>query len=351
MAILITERDVRAVLSQPEATADAIAAMERLFREQAADRLTLLPRIQLAHPDGQTFETPERSLRLMPCIAPGLDAACVRIYTTLKVDSDIRTPCEMLLLVDLENMKLRALIEDHSLHTLRTAAPTGVATRYLARPDACRVAVLGTGRHARGQLAAVASVRRLQGITVFGRDPGRLDLFCQEMGTLLGSVVRACATPEEAVSGADIVIVATTTTKPVLKGQWLTPGMHVNSIAPCELDEEVIERARIFPAYTRQLTHGTPTWTPIPQMLKAGRLRPSDLATELSLVVSGQAVGREKPEDITLFLSTGMAGWDVAIAIWIEEWTRRMGLGAQLWDSTRGQSITGLVCPTPSPLS
>jgi ornithine cyclodeaminase/alanine dehydrogenase-like protein (mu-crystallin family) len=349
MAILISEMDVRAVLSRPDSTSGAIATMERFFHEQALGRLTVVPRIQLGHPEVEPQVMPQRSLRLMPSIGEGLGAACVRVYTTNKVGAAVETPSELLLLFDLETMKLRAMIEDRSLHTLRTAAPTAVATRYLARPDSRRIAVIGTGRHARGQLAAVASVCSVEETVVYGRNRKRLEHYCDEMGTILGSPVRPAQTPEEAVTGADVVIVATATAEPVLKGAWLEPGMHVNSIAPCELDAGAIERSRVFPAYTRQLTDGTPTWVPFPQMLAEGRLRRSDLETELCLVVAGQAAGRETRDEITLFLSTGMAGWDLAIALWIEDWAVKLGLGKELWDSTGGPWADGLVCPPVSP--
>lgn len=347
MATLITERDVRAVLGLPEATTDAIAAMERLFEEQAAQRLTLVPRIQLAHPDTDSTSTPERSLRVMPCIGLGLGAACVRIYTTKRIGQSIATPAEMLLLFDLQGMQLRAIIEDRSLHTLRTAAPTAVATKYLARPDARRIAVIGTGRHARGQLAAVASVCQVETVTVFGRDVERRERYCQELQQLLGATVQGSGSAEEAVSGADIVIVATATSEPALKGKWLEPGMHVNSIAPSELDAAVISRSRIFPAYTRQLTDGAPTWTPIPQLLARGRLRASDLETQLCDVVAGRSPGRESPDDITLFISSGMAGWDLAIALWIDRWARELALGTELYDSASEHLARDYVCFAP----
>lgn len=348
MARLITERDVRTVLAEDGATADAIAGMEALFREQARRGLTLVPRVQLTSPgDAGPGMMPARSLRLMPCIGHQLGAACVRIYTTATGDAGVATPCEILMLVDLESMALRALIEDHSLHTLRTAAPTAVATRHLARSDARTVAVIGSGRHARGQLAAVASVIQIEQARVFSPDLERRRRYCAEMERSLGVPVRPCRSAKDAVAGADVVIVATATSKPALEGAWLEPGMHINSIAPGELDEAAVSCSSIFPAYTRQLTEGTPTWTPIPQMLASGRLDSAALGTELAAVVAGHAPGRRNTDEITLFLSSGMAGWDLAIALWIEKWAQELGLGVPLPD-TLSTGQYDYVCFAPS---
>lgn len=334
MPLLITERDVRTVVSEPGATSDAIAAMGRLFIEQARGGLNQVPRVHVTHRepgDPDATHAPGRSLRLMPAIVPALGVACARVYTTKQADDTIATPSEHLLLYELDGMTLRAIIEDRSLHTLRTAAPTGLATDHLARADATRVGVIGTGRHARGQLAAVAAVRPLEEVAVFGRDQARREQFCRDMALATGVRVRPVAAAEDAVDGADIVVTATTTTTPVLRGRWLSPGVHVNSIAPCELDEDAVAQSRVFPAYTRQLTEGTPTWTPIPQMVRAGRLDADALATtELCQVVAGRTAGRTDPDAITLFISSGMAGWDAAIASWIDERARQAGLGTEL---------------------
>jgi alanine dehydrogenase len=352
MTLLITEEDVRMLVAAEGAMAEAMELMERALVEQAHDRHALVQRLQLDFPPGSAGETEGRSLRLLPAIVPALDAAAVRVYTTNKVgDAGRPAPAELLLLFDHESMSLRAVIEDYTLHTLRTAAPSGVATAHLARRDARRVAVVGTGRHARGQLAAVASARALEDVRVYSRDAGRRVAFCAEMSTLLDCPVVACESAQEAVEGADIVVTATTTSVPVIRSEWLAPGTHVNSIAPAELDEATVLRARLFPCFAEEVAAGTPPWEPIPALLERGALSHDALAIELADVVAGLAPGRTNDEEITVFLSTGMANWDAAIAVWADRAARRLAVGRPLWDGDTGRSLSGLVTPPPTPVS
>ena len=352
MALLITEADIRDLMASATSMAEAIDVMETVFIEQAHGRLALRPRIQIDYPPGSAGETAGRSLRLLPCIIPALNAAAVRVYTTNKVGDSMRpAPSELILLFDHDTMELRALIEDYSLHNLRTAAPTGVATRHLARPDASRVGVLGSGRHARGQLAAVASVRRLERVDVFSPRRESRETFAREAGEMLGIPVMAHSDPEAVVRLADIVIVATTTAEPVLRSEWLRPGVHVNSMAPSELDADTLLRARVFPNLAEDVLDGVPPWPPIPELLERGKLRRDDLETELCAVVAGAAPGRSSADDVTLFISTGMATWDVAIAWWAEGAARRAGLGTELWQAGASRSVPGLVAPLPTLLT
>lgn len=347
MPLLLTEADVRELLEAPTATAQAVDVMETVFVEQAHKRLALRPRINIDYPPGSIGETSGRSLRMLPCLVPALDAAAVRVYTTNKVgDARRPAPAELILLFTYESMELRAIIEDYSLHNLRTAAPTGVATRHLSRADATRVGVLGSGRHARAQLAAVASVRAIDHIEVYSPRAESREAFAREAAALLGLPVLARPDAESVVRQAEILVVATTTHQPVLRADWLAPGTHVNSMAPSELDRETILRSRLFPNLAEDLVDGQPPWPPIPELVADGLLDPAAI-TELCRVVAGTAAGRTHADDVTLFISTGMASWDVAIAAWAETAARRAGLGSELWDGG-GRSLDGFRQPLPT---
>ena len=118
----------------------------------------------------------------------------------------------------------------------------------MARPDARRVGIDGTGSQGRTQLIAVAAVRKLESATAWSRDEGRREQFCREMSAELGVPVRPAATPEEAARGQDVVVTITTARDPVLRGEWLDPGVHVNaagsnSLLRRELDDAAVERA------------------------------------------------------------------------------------------------------------
>jgi alanine dehydrogenase len=348
MPLLITEEDVRALMARPNSTAEAIEIMKRSLLEQARGDVAHRTRVTVDHPPGSSawalLGAPGRSIGMLPGIVPGLGAACARIYTTCGRG---QSPCELLVLFDVERMQLRAIIEDYSLHGLRTAAPSALAAKLLSRPDAERVGVVGSGRQARAQLAAVATVRRVSEVRAFSPNAERLRAFCDEMQAALECPVLACERAEDAVRDADIVVTATTTTDPVLSGEWLAPGVHVNSTAPAELDEQAILSGRVFPCFSAQVIGGVPPWAPIPALLEQGRISEQDLSTELCRVVAGDDPGRRSPEEITIFLSTGMATWDAAIAVWADAQSRAMGLGRELWGD-RGRTVEGYMSPLPS---
>src|ERR1700730_377107 len=123
--------------------------------------------------------------------------------------------------------ELLALIEADYMGQLRTGAASGVATKYLARRDARVAAIIGTGGQAKTQLEAVAVVRRLESVRVFGRDVERRETFCREMTERIGVPVRPAASAAEAARGADIVCTATTATQPVVHGVDLAASMHI----------------------------------------------------------------------------------------------------------------------------
>ena len=347
MTLLLSEAEVRVLLEAPTATAQAVDLMETVFVEQAHQRLALRSRINVDYPPGSVGETSGRSLRMLPCVVPALGAAAVRVYTTNKVGDALRpAPAELILLFSYESMELCAIIEDYSLHNLRTAAPTGVATRHLARRDATRVGVLGSGRHARAQLAAVASVRSIDHVEIYSPRLESRDAFARDAAALLGIPVLARSDAETVVRQAEVLVVATTTHEPVLRAEWIAPGTHINSMAPSELDRETVLRARMFPNLAEDLVDGQPPWPPIPDLLAEGLLDPGTF-TELCEVVAGTAAGRTATDDVTLFISTGMASWDVAIGVWVEAAARRAGLGSDLWNGV-GRSLPGVQQPLPT---
>jgi alanine dehydrogenase len=331
LTLLVDERDVVALMGRAQSMRELVDRMEEAFAAQARGEFGLQTRVTVDHPPGSVGERRGKSLRLLPCIAPTLGGAAVRVYSTDKEADPTRpAPCELLLLFDRDTMELRSLIADYSLHAIRTAAPTGVATRWLARQDAERAGVLGTGRQARGQLAAVASVRRLTEVRVFGRDRERREAFCREMEALLGCPVVPVERAEDAVREADVVVVATSTEQPVIDGDWLSPGTHVNSIAPCELDERTALHARLVPCSAYEVLHGIPRWDPFPGLVARGALGADALDAELGRVVAGDVPGRRDDDEITVFLSTGMAFWDLVAAAWVDEQARALGLGRPL---------------------
>jgi alanine dehydrogenase len=316
LPLLLTEADVGELLTM----ADAITAVERITHLQAEHQAIVQPRHRLELPD-------KGFLHYMAGANVAAELVGMKIYTSVR--GALRF---LVLLYRSSTGELLAMIEADHLGMMRTGAASAVATRYMARQEAHVLAVIGTGHQAHGQLEAIAQVRRLESIRVFGRDAARRERFATEMSDRLGMRVTAADSAEQAVRGADIVSTATTSSKPVFDGRWLAEGSHINAIGgnfpqKRELDSATIGRV------TRICVDS----------LEQARLESGDLiqgfaeqparwgaVCELADVVAGKIPGRERSNDITLFKSNGIAIWDVAVAARVVELAAENNRGRHL---------------------
>jgi ornithine cyclodeaminase/alanine dehydrogenase len=195
----------------------ALECVEASFVAQGAGQAINRPRKRIL--------LPHCSLHYMAAALPAEKWFGMKIYTVSSTDTHFAV-----LLFDAENAELKAVIQADHLGRLRTGAASGVATKHLARADASRVSLIGTGRQARTQLEAIAKVLRVSSVKVFGRDETRREDFCREMQARLGVQVEPASTAEEAVRFGEVVITATNAREPVVLGEWLQPGSHVNAI-------------------------------------------------------------------------------------------------------------------------
>jgi alanine dehydrogenase len=316
MPLILREQDVRKLLDVPT----AIAAVEESLVRQAAGDGWIHPRRRLALPDrvflNYMFAADQKAGWMgakLYSVAHGVGRFVVLLYRA-------------------DTGELAALIESDYLGQVRTGAASAVATKYMARPEARLLGIIGTGTQARTQLAAVSKVRKLNVIRAFGRDRGRLEKYCQEMSEQLGMAVAPARSAQEAVDGAEIVITATTATNPVLSGAWLAPGTHINAIGANfaqkrELESDAVERAAIIAVDSIQqanIESGD-----LIQAFGDDNSRWQDVR-ELSEVVSGKRAGRKNPEQITLFKSNGIASWDLAVAARVYERAEKERVGSQL---------------------
>ena len=183
---------------------------------------------------------------------------------------------------------------------MRTAAVSAVATRYLARPDAAALAILGSGVQAGSHLEALRLVRAFTEVRVWS--PRRAEEFARQHG------VRASRSAEDAVRDADVVVVATSSRTPVLRREWLAPGAHVNAVGACrpdwrELDDALMHDARVFVDSREAASR------------EAGDvIAAKEVAAEIGEVVAGTSAGRRSESEITVFKSVGLAVEDVVAA-------------------------------------
>jgi ornithine cyclodeaminase/alanine dehydrogenase-like protein (mu-crystallin family) len=218
------------------------------------------------------------------------------------------------------------------LGRIRTGAASGIATKYLARPDASCAAVIGTGRQARTQLQAIALVRKLMGVKVFGRDKDRLQSFCREMSEELGVPVEPASSAAEATRFGEIMITATSAQQPVVLGECLQTGVHVNAIGANmanrrELDDEVLRRATLIAVDSVEQSRKE-SGDLIQGLANVGKSW--DSVIELHEVVAGKHPGRTSADQTTLFKSHGIALWDVAVAGYVYQQALQLGKGKTL---------------------
>ena len=316
MALLLTESDVKALLTMPM----ALAAVEESFRRVAAGDAIVHPRQRL-HVPGKSY------LHYMAAADAKGGYMGLKIYSSAKEGLRFIVP-----LFNVTTGDLAAIIEADFLGQVRTGAASGVATRWMAREDSRVVGIIGTGLQARTQLEAIAAVRKLGEVRVCGRDANRREAFVAEMSARLKVPVKSAANAEEAVRDADIVITSTTSTNPVVEGRWLKKGTHINAIGANfpqkrELDAEAVERCDVIAVDSREqskLESGD-----LIQVFGQDEKRWSRVA-EMADIVAGKTPGRTNPEQITLFKSNGVAIEDIVVAGQIYELARQRKIGREI---------------------
>jgi len=321
MTLHISESDVRAVLTMPM----AIEAVEAISRKQAAGEVVLHPRRRFEFPGGRFFHH-------MAAADLGANRVATKQYTY--VNGKLKF---VVCLYSMETGDLLALIEGDCLSQQRTGAASGVATKYMARSDAKTAAIIGTGWQAQAQLEAIAAVRNLESVSVYGRDDARREKFAREMSERLKIPVRAAGSSAEAVHGAEIICAATTSSEPVLFGTDIAAGAHVNAIGANHMRKRELDDAAVLKADIV-----------VVDSIEQSRQEAGDLVlgfatdearwnhvSELSVVVSGKSPGRTRPEQVTLFKSNGIAAWDLAAAmrVFAEATRRKLGRVLPLWQS------------------
>ncbi len=208
------------------------------------------------------------------------------------------------------------IVHAGEITAIRTAAASAVATAALARPDAHRLALIGCGEQAATHMRAIAKVRSLESIVVWGRSPERARAFAERKQTQLSMRIAAAASVEEAVAQADIICTVTSATEPVLKGAWVRPGTHLNLVGssyagPTEVDNDLVVRSR-FIADSREgiLRQGAEFL----RAKEAGLVSDDHIVAEIGQVLAGEIEGRRSPDEITVYKSIGHVVQDLASA-------------------------------------
>ncbi len=220
------------------------------------------------------------------------------------------------ILADGETGELRALLDASAVTAIRTAAVSALATRLLARENACVLAIIGTGVQARKHVESIPLARRIQRVLVAGRTSEHARRFVEGMSRTTSLELSAADTAEAAVRAADIIVTATDSPTPVIKREWLRPGAHVNAVGASrpttwEIDPGIYQNAVAFCDRRESLQVEAGDFL---QAAANGFIPSVDAVGELGELVTGKRNGRTSADQITLFRSLGLAVEDLAAA-------------------------------------
>jgi ornithine cyclodeaminase len=273
----------------------------------------------------------KNAFAVMPAYSTSLNAASAKLITVFPDNhgTDLDSHQGAVVLFDGSDGRLLALMDAVSITAIRTAAVSGVATRLLARADASTVAILGAGTQARTHIDAILAVRPVSRVLVWSRTTEHARALVEEKRRD-GVTFDVAPSAERAVREADIVCTVTASREPVLRGEWLRPGTHVNAVGASlatarELDNEAVRRARVFVDRRESaLNEAGDLLIPI----REGAISPEHIVAEIGDLVSGRDPGRRNDDEITLFKSLGIAVEDLASAQFLYERATRDRAGA-----------------------
>jgi ornithine cyclodeaminase/alanine dehydrogenase-like protein (mu-crystallin family) len=299
--------------------ATALDAVEGGLRKFALDEAENIPRSRC--------RTDPVMLHVLSAAAKGIGYLGYKAYTTTKSGARFHVG-----LFDGRSGELLALIQADVLGQMRTGAASGVATKALANPDATTVGLYGTGKQARTQLLAVSAVRPVKRVAVYSRSEERRRQFADAMSAECSVDVVPVDRPELAARGQQVIITATSASEPVLRGDWIDDGAHLNIVgsnylSKAEIDLAAVKRANRIVVDSReaaQIEAGD-----LAPAVKAGLLHWSDIA-ELGAILVGKDRGRERPADVTLFKSVGLGIEDVVTAARVYKAAKEQGIGREI---------------------
>ena len=307
--LFLTEQDVAALLTP----ADAVEAIEACFGRMAAGAVENRPRYRLRLEEG--------ALAVMAAADLELGYAGAKVYAGFRDGARFAV-----LLFRADSPELVAVLEADKLGQLRTGAASGVAAKHLAESSARSLGVIGCGWQAASQVACIrAALPRIERVVAYCRSEDRLSAFCRENDAEAGE-------SHQDPAACDVVVTATTSPDPVLRGEWLRPGSLVCAIGANdgrrrELDNVVLERAAFVCCDSRE--NARLESADLIEPVESGVLDWLEVH-ELQEVVAGEVPGRQSDDDIVVFKSNGLAAWDVAVAAAVVERARAAGAGREV---------------------
>lgn len=308
--LIVTETELRAAMRLDLALVDAI---DEAFRALAGGAVVMPPILSMAMP------AVNGEVDVKTAFVPGVDGFAVKVSPGFFDNPAKGLPSVngMMTLFSATTGIARAVLLDNGYLTdVRTAAAGAVSVRELSREDSEILAVIGSGVQARLQAEAICLVRPIRKVLVWGREPERALACAGEIRHVTGVEAQACASPDDAARRADIIVTTTPSRDPVLKRDWLSAGQHVTAMGSDaehknELEPAILIAADRFVADSRaqsarlgELNHA----------IRAGLAGDDFPVSELGAILTGEAVGRQKDDDLTVCCLSGTGAQDTAIA-------------------------------------
>ena len=315
MSLFLNESEVAQLLPM----AECIDVLEEAFAHAGAGQVDLKPRSRIRMPGG--------FFHFMAAADAGHQVFGYKAYPSFAGGTRM-----VVMLYDYESGALLSCMEASRLGQIRTGAASGLATRWMARGDADSVGVIGSGFQARSQLEAVCAVRDIRRAKVYSRSPERREQFAQRMAERLNLEITPVDTPQECLSDVAVAVTITSARDPVLEGEWLAPGTHINAAGGNhwirrEIDEAAVLRSSVIAVDDldqAKIECGDLLW---PE--SRGEFR-WDQVCELQDIIAGRVLGRPDDQAVTLFESMGVALEDIAAAQLVYRKAKEQGIGQEL---------------------
>ena len=322
--LVISQAEVADLLSMD----DCIGLMRDAFEALAKGDVVLPLRSVMKLPDSRGV------LAMMPGHVADPETIAAKVITFFP--GNLGTPYDAhqgaVLLFDPEHGRLVGLLDASEITAIRTAAATAVATDLLARPDAGKLAILGSGVQAHKHLDAMRAVRTIRRVRVWSRTPEHAQTFARRQSQRLMIQIDVAETAEEALRGADIVCTTTTARDPVVLGDWISEGTHINAVGSCspttrELDTATVVKSRLFVDWRESTLNEAGDFL-IPK--QEGAIDDSHIVGEIGEVLLDKIDGRNTDSEITLFKSLGIAIQDAVVAHHVHQKARDTRVGVRI---------------------
>ncbi len=323
--LLLPEKDVIPLLSIKK----VIELVELAFKEKGLNRVQMPAKPYIFYPKYNG------DLRVMTSYLERLEVSAVKlvnVHPDNQANCDLPTVMATITLVDPKNGVPLAIMGGTTITNLRTGAAGGVAAKYLARKDSRVIGMVGAGAQARSQLMALKEVlSKIEEVKVSDKTKASRDSYVKEMTEKLGLDIHGVDSDEEAAKDTDIVVTVTPARGPIVKNEWIGPGVHINAIgadAPFkeELDPKILKKAKIVVDDWEQASHGGEINIPFAK----GLITKEDVWADLGQVVAGLKEGRTSPDEVTIFDSTGLAIQDAITADYVYKQALVKGVGEKI---------------------